>query len=166
VVARELLGKVLLLRRADRDLAATIIETEAYLGAGDPASHSHRGPTRRSQVMFGPPGVAYVYFIYGMYHCLNAVTEPEGTGSAVLIRALDAAVPGQAPVAGWTRRTLDGPGKLCRELGIDLAMNGWDLTSSELRILEGPPVPDSDVVVGPRVGINRAADLPLRFRRR
>jgi DNA-3-methyladenine glycosylase len=68
-------------------------------------------------------------------------------------------------VAGWRRRTLDGPGKLCRELGIDLAMNGWDLTSSDLRILVGPPVPDSDVVVGPRVGINRAADLPLRFRR-
>jgi DNA-3-methyladenine glycosylase len=115
--------------------------------------------------MFGAPGVAYVYFIYGMYHCLNAVTEPEGTGSAVLIRALDPTVPGGDPVASWTRRALSGPGKLCRELGIDLGMNGWDLTSSDLRILDGPPVADAEVVVGPRVGINRAADLRLRFRR-
>jgi DNA-3-methyladenine glycosylase len=165
VVARGLLGKILELRAPDRLLAATIIETEAYLGAGDPASHSHRGPTPRSRIMFGPPGVAYVYFIYGMYHCLNAVTEPEGTGSAVLIRALDPAVPGAVPVSGWTRRSLSGPGKLCRELGIDLGMNGWDLQSSDLRILEGPPVEEAEVVVGPRVGINRAAELPLRFRR-
>jgi DNA-3-methyladenine glycosylase len=165
MVARELLGKVLELRRADRRLAATIVETEAYLGAGDPASHSHRGPTPRSQIMFGPPGVAYVYFIYGMYHCLNAVTEPEGTGSAVLIRALDPVVPGLAPVPGWTRRSVGGPGRLCRELGIDLGMNGWDLRTSDLRILGGSPVADSEVEVGPRVGINRAPDLPLRFRR-
>ena len=164
-MARELLGKALELRRPDRRLAATIIETEAYLGADDPASHSHRGPTPRSRIMFGPPGVAYVYFIYGMYHCLNAVTEPEGTGSAVLIRALDPAVTGTPSVAGWTRRALGGPGKLCRELGIDLGMNGWDLRSSDLRILDGPPVADAEVIVGPRVGINRAADLPLRFRR-
>jgi DNA-3-methyladenine glycosylase len=165
VVARELLGKVIELRRPGSRVAATIVETEAYLGAGDPASHSHRGPTPRSLIMFGPPGVAYVYFIYGMYYCLNTVTEPEGVGSAVLIRALDPDVPGTAPVAGWTRRLLDGPGKLCRELGIDLSMNGWDLRRSDLRILEGPPVADAEVVVGPRVGINRAADLALRFRR-
>jgi DNA-3-methyladenine glycosylase len=165
VVARELLGKLLELRRPRGRLAATVVETEAYLGVGDPASHSHRGPTPRSQIMFGPPGVAYVYFIYGMYHCLNAVTEPEGTGSAVLIRALDPVVPGRPPEEGWTRRSLDGPGKLCRELGIDLGMNGWDLRTSELRILEGPRVTDAEVKVGPRVGINRAADLPLRFRR-
>jgi DNA-3-methyladenine glycosylase len=164
LVARELLGKVLELRRAGKVLAATITETEAYLGARDAASHSYRGPTSRSSIMFGPPGVAYVYLIYGMYHCLNVVTEPEGVGSAVLIRALDPLVTGGDPVPGWTRRTLGGPGRLCREFGVDLRMNGWDLTRSRLRILERPRVPDSDLVVGPRVGIKRSADLPLRFR--
>jgi DNA-3-methyladenine glycosylase len=163
LVARELLGKVLELRRAGNVLAATITETEAYLGARDAASHSYRGPTPRSSIMFGPPGVAYVYLIYGMYHCLNVVTEPEGVGSAVLIRALDPLVTGGDPVPGWTRRSLGGPGRLCREFGVDLRMNGWDLTRSKLRILERPPVPDSDLVVGPRVGIKRSADLPLRF---
>jgi DNA-3-methyladenine glycosylase len=108
--------------------------------------------------------VAYVYLIYGMYHCLNVVTEPEGVGSAVLIRALDPLVTGGDSVPGWTRRSLGGPGRLCREFGVDLRMNGWDLTRSKLRILEGPGVPDSDVVVGPRVGLKRSADLPLRFR--
>jgi len=164
LVARELLGKVLERRRAGKVLAATITETEAYLGARDAASHSYRGPTSRSSIMFGPPGVAYVYLIYGMYHCLNVVTEPEGVGSAVLIRALDPLVTGGDPVPGWTRRTLGGPGRLCREFGVDLRMLGWDLTRSKLRILERPRVPDSDLVVGPRVGITRSADLPLRFR--
>jgi DNA-3-methyladenine glycosylase len=164
-VARELLGKVLELARPDQRVAAVIVETEAYLGAGDPASHSHRGVTPRSRIMFGPPGVAYVYFIYGMYHCLNAVTDAEGIGSAVLIRALDPEVRGRAAGAGWTRRSLSGPGKLCREFGIDLSMNGWDLSQSDLRILDGGEVADADVVVGPRIGIQRAAELELRFRR-
>ena len=165
MVARELLGKVLELRRPDNRLAAVIVETEAYLGAGDPASHSHSGVTPRSRTMFGPPGVAYVYLIYGMYHCLNAVTEAEGIGSAVLIRALDPEVPARRALTGWTRQSLAGPGRLCREFGIDLSMNGWDLSRSELRILEGAEVVDADVIVGPRVGIQRAADLELRFRR-
>ena len=164
VVARELLGKVLELRRPSRRLSAVIVETEAYLSIDDPASHSHRGLTPRSRVMFGPPGIAYVYFIYGMYHCLNAVTEAEGTGSAVLIRALDPNLP-QGASPDWTRDSLGGPGKLCRELGIDLSMNGWDLSRSDLRILGASDVPDADVAVGPRVGIRRAADLQLRFRR-
>jgi DNA-3-methyladenine glycosylase len=99
--------------------------------------------------MFGPPGRAYVYLIYGMYHCLNAVTEPEGTGAAVLIRGVEG---------------VEGPGRLCRAWGIDLAMNGWDLSRSRLRILDGAPVAEGRVVVGPRVGITRAAELPLRFR--
>lgn len=164
LVARELLGQVLELRRAGTVLAATITETEAYLGAGDAASHSHRGRTPRSSIMFGSPGVAYVYLIYGIYHCLNVVTEPEGVGSAVLIRAVEPLVIGGMAVPGWTRRSLGGPGRLCREFGVDLRMNGWDLTRSRLRVVEGSRVADGDVLVGPRVGIKRSADLPLRFR--
>src|SRR5258708_3520241 len=114
--------------------------------------------------MCGSPGIAYVYFIYGMYHCLNAVTEAAGSGAAVLIRALAPAVPGRQSVPGWTRKNLGGPGRLCREFGIDRRMNGWDLSTSPLRILDGPAVPDADVVVGPRVGIKRAATLELRYR--
>ena len=165
-MARRLLGKVLELRHPEGVLAATIIETEAYLDRGDAASHSHRGPTPRSQVMFGIPGVAYVYLIYGMYHCLNVVTEPVGSGCAVLIRALDPDVPGRDPVPGWTRKVLGGPGRICREFGVGLAMNGWDLSTSRLRIVEGRPVRDADVLVGPRVGIKQAASLELRYRLR
>jgi len=164
VVARLLLGATLELQRPDGVVSATIIETEAYLGAGDAASHSHRGPTPRSQIMFGPPGMAYVYFIYGMYHCLNAVTEPAGSVAAVLIRALEPEVPGRQPVPGWTRKSLGGPGRLCREFGIDQRMNGWDLSASPLRILEGPEVQESDVMVSPRVGIKQAVALELRYR--
>lgn len=163
-MARDLLGRVLHVRRGEAELAATIVETEAYLGAGDPASHSHRGPTRRASIMFGKPGIAYVYFIYGMYHCLNAVTELEGRGAAVLIRALSPSVPDGFRGTGLPARQLAGPGRLCRALGIDLRMNGWDLTSSALRVLAAPPSPGSEVMVGPRVGLTRAVDLPLRFR--
>ncbi|MEA2645048.1 MAG: DNA-3-methyladenine glycosylase [Chloroflexota bacterium] len=166
MVARDLIGRLLRLRRPDGDLAATIIETEAYLGADDPASHSHRGPTPRAAIMFGPPGVAYVYLIYGMHHCLNAVTEPAGTGAAVLIRALDPEVPPGVTAVAARARELRGPGLVCRAFGIDLGMNGWDLTTSNLRVLAGEPVADQEVETGPRVGITRAADLPLRFRRR
>jgi DNA-3-methyladenine glycosylase len=149
---------VLHLNQGTRDQRVRITETEAYLGRDDPASHSHRGPTPRSALMFGEPGHAYVYFIYGMYHCLNAVTEPAGTGAAVLIR-------GGRPLSGWDGAVrLDGPGKLCRALDIDLRMNGWDLTGRDLFVEDAPPAPETAVVLGPRVGITRAADLPLRFR--
>jgi DNA-3-methyladenine glycosylase len=163
-VARDLLGQVLENRRGRRRLAGTITETEAYLGEEDPASHAFRGPRGRAAIMFGPAGRAYVYFIYGMYHCLNAVTGPEGQGSAVLIRALSPEVPQGWRRTGYTARQLGGPGRLCREFGIDLRMNGWDLSTSRLRILPGLTVPDHDVAVGPRVGISRAAHRPLRFR--
>jgi DNA-3-methyladenine glycosylase len=147
-VARDLLGQVLYMRRGDHVLAAPILETEAYTPE-DPASHSYRGLTARTRVMFGPPGFAYVYFIYGMYHCLNAVTESDGVGAAVLIRAVQG---------------IKGPGRLCRQFGIDLQMNGWDLTSSDLSILAAPGVPDERITQGPRVGITRGAALPRRFR--
>ncbi len=165
-MARELLGKVLAVRRDGAWQGGTIIETEAYLGAADPASHSARGPTRRASVMFGPPGVAYVYLVYGLHHCVNAVTEPAGIGAAVLIRALAPTVPvgvAVSPLACAPAR-LRGPGLVCRELGLTLALNGVSLAGGELAIFDGPGVDDAQVLVGQRVGITRARELPLNFR--
>jgi DNA-3-methyladenine glycosylase len=168
LVARDLLGQVLAIRREGAWVGGTIVETEAYLGVDDAASHSHRGPTPRSRIMFGPPGMVYVYFIYGMHHCLNAVADVEGQGAAVLIRALSPQVPVGFEVAGLgcTPDRLGGPGLVCREMGISLAMNGWDLTEGRLRVLAGPAVGPDRMTVGPRVGIRQARDLPLRFRAR
>ncbi|GAC1333853.1 MAG: hypothetical protein NVSMB17_14780 [Candidatus Dormibacteria bacterium] len=158
---------MLVVWRGGEWIGGTIMETEAYLGAADEASHSRGGPTPRSAPMFGPPGMAYVYLVYGMYHCLNAVTEPEGEGAAVLIRALAPLVPhgsSARPLAVPAAR-LRGPGLLCRELGVTREFNGYDLVSgSQVRICPGPPVEDGRVAVGPRVGINRSRELPLRFR--
>ena len=170
VVARELLGAVL---RHEDELGAVsgrIVETEAYLGPHDPASHSAVGRTARTRHMFGPPGIAYVYFVYGMHWCVNAVTREEGFGSAVLIRAL-------APLEGLERmrtrrpksrrdaQLCDGPGKLCAALNIDHRFNGSALTGgSALTIHAGMPVSNDGVVVGPRVGIRKAEEWPLRFR--
>ncbi len=122
VVARELLGKYLVRRTARGVYAARIVETEAYHGQNDQASHASKGKTNRTAIMFGPPGYAYVYLIYGMYHCLNVVTSADGVPSAVLIRGLD-------------DPACSGPGKLCRELKIKKTHNGLDLvTSGELWI--------------------------------
>jgi DNA-3-methyladenine glycosylase len=123
-VAHELLGKLLVRRRGPRKIQlARIVEVEAYLGERDAASHARRGPTPRATIMFGPPGFLYVYLIYGMHHCMNFVTEANGTAGAVLIRAA-------TPVAGFADRprALTGPGKLCAGLGITRADNGRDLT--------------------------------------
>lgn len=166
MVARDLLGQVLAIRRGGAWHGGTIVEVEAYLGADDPASHSWRGPTPRSSMMFGPPGTAYVYFIYGMHHCLNAVTEPEGIGAAVLVRALAPEIPIGLDVRPLTSPPgrLGGPGRVCRELEVTLAMNGWDLVNSDLAVIAGAPVSDRRVVVGQRVGIQRGRELPLSFR--
>jgi DNA-3-methyladenine glycosylase len=172
-VARELLGKLLIARGPGGEVAGRIVETEAYR-ADDPASHSCRGETPRAAIMFGPPGVAYVYFIYGMYEMLNFVTEPEGQAGAVLIRALE-------PVRGEElmrhRRALgraarakplqpralaSGPGKLCRALGIGLAHNGASLRGPALRVADDGYVPEA-VSVSPRVGITQAVEKPWRF---
>ena len=115
--------------------------------------------------MFGSPGIAYVYLSYGVHHCLNVVTCPKGTGEAVLVRAVAPEAPAGLVAPVLAPKRLCGPGLVCRAFGIDLRMNGWDLVSSDLRILEGPGVPDDRVLRGPRVGISRARDLPLRFRR-
>ncbi len=150
-VARDLLGKVLTLGpRSGR-----IVETEAYLGLTDPAAHAFRGITPRTKVIFGPAGHAYVYLSYGIHNCLNIVAEPEGHPGCVLIRALE-------PIVGM-ERDANGPGKLTQALGIQLSHNGCDVTQGPLRI-SGPAAPEAfEIGVSPRIGITRAADLPLRF---
>src|SRR5579862_5205768 len=125
-VAMELLGKLLVHIELGTERIGKIVEVEAYLGPHDLAAHSSRGLTERTRVMFGPPGHAYVYFIYGMYHCLNVVTEREGHASAVLLRAL-------APVKNLDGRT-SGPGLLCRAMHIDRRLNGHDLLSDDFFI--------------------------------
>jgi DNA-3-methyladenine glycosylase len=167
-VARDLVGALLVVDAATPDeVRARIVEVEAYLGEDDPASHAHRGPTPRSSIMFGPPGHLYVYFSYGMHHCANVVCGPAGTAAAVLLRA--AAVESGGPVVRARRgekatgsRLLSGPGNLCRGLAIDAADNGVDLCRRGRLRLE-PASPTPPLSSGPRVGINRAADLPLRF---
>ncbi len=144
-VARDLLGQVL----ECRGRRGRILEVEAYLGEGDEAAHSARGLTPRTKVLFGPPGHAYVYFIYGMHCCLNVVAEPEGTAGCVLIRSVE----------GWG----DGPGKLTRAMGIGLELNGADLLTGPLRILASAHALKETVTVTPRIGIRRSAELLLRF---
>jgi DNA-3-methyladenine glycosylase len=150
-VARALLGKVIRRGRA----SARIVEVEAYLGANDPAAHSARGPTPRTRVIFGPPGHAYVYLVYGMHHCLNIVTEPTGVAGCVLIRAVE-------PVRGVASPS-NGPGKLTRALGITLAHYGADLTRGPLTVHEPTAAETFAIAVSPRIGITQASDLPLRF---
>jgi len=156
VVARELIGKALL-RRSRLVYGGIVVEAEAYL-PGDRASHAWRGRTTRNEPMFGPPGRAYVYLIYGVHHCLNVVTEPEGTSAAVLIRAL-------APFPNTTHTS--GPGNLCRALAIDRGLNGADLTGDTLWLEDhGIVVPEEAIASGPRVGVAYAgewAEKPYRF---
>ncbi|AIA30774.1 3-methyladenine DNA glycosylase [Leptospirillum ferriphilum YSK] len=157
VVARELLGK-LLVHRTERGVRiGRIVEVEAYLGAHDKASHSSRGLTPRTRLMFGPPGFAYVYLIYGMYCCMNVVTEGEGHGAAVLIRAVE-------PVRNLLGPG-NGPGRLCRALEIDRSSNGKDLTEGTLTICPGDPAPAGPVVCRPRVGVDYAGVWARRLLR-
>ncbi len=167
-VARDLLGAVLECRTAAGVASGRIVETEAYLGEHDAACHAAAGLTPRTAPLYGPPGTSYVYFIYGMHWCVNAVTRPRGLPSAVLIRAVSP-VTGSALMQarrGYPRRDVDltnGPAKLCEALGIDGQHNGLWLQRPPLVIRAGEPVADRDVVVTPRIGIRRAADWPLRF---
>ncbi len=156
-VARELLGCHLVhgvdgVRRVGR-----IVEVEAYLGEHDLAAHSARGLTARTKVMFGSPGHAYVYFIYGIYYCMNVVTEPEGHASAVLLRALE-------PVENVAGRT-QGPGLLCRAMGIDRRLNGCDLTTGPLFITKPATGAQIRIVKRPRVGIDYARHWSRRLLR-
>jgi DNA-3-methyladenine glycosylase len=163
-VARDLLGKVLVHGPA----AGVIVETEAYLGGDDLAAHSARGVTERTRVIFGPPGHAYVYFIYGMYECLNLVCEPEGRPGCVLIRALEPVdgidlIRSRRPGARKLEDTASGPGKLTIALGITRAQNGADVTRGNL-VVRQPVIRKSvPVETTARVGITKSVDLPLRF---
>jgi DNA-3-methyladenine glycosylase len=163
-VARDLLGKIIV----HGESAGRIVETEAYLGGDDLAAHSARGITDRTRVIFGPPGHAYVYFIYGMYECLNLVCEPEGTAGCVLIRALEPVrgieiMRQRRPKARSVEALASGPGKLTLAMGITRAMNGCDVTKGPLLVEQAPDAEKVAVKVTPRVGIRECADWPLRF---
>ncbi|MBI4372350.1 MAG: DNA-3-methyladenine glycosylase [Candidatus Omnitrophica bacterium] len=173
VVAFELIGKILVFKQNGQTLSGKIVETEAYFGATDPASHAYRGITPRNRVMFGKAGISYVYFTYGNHHCLNMVTEAEGTAGAVLIRSLE-------PLSGISimknRRgemngkiksneyLTNGPGKLTQAFGISREHSGMDLTREPFFVArdkneKGP----LDIQVAARIGISQAKEMPLRF---
>jgi len=168
VVARRLLGQILISDVNGRRVAGRIVETEAYVGPDDPACHGYRARrTRRNASLFGPPGTAYVYFTYGMHWCLNAVTEAVGFPAAVLLRALE-------PLTGFAtmrrrrgdvpdRALCSGPAKLCEALGVTGRLDGTSLQRGVLRIVRDPSRQRRAIIVTPRVGISRAADWPLRF---
>jgi DNA-3-methyladenine glycosylase len=172
MVGRNLLGKLITRKLNGERLTARIVEVEAYFGLDDPAAHSFAGKTERNAVLFGPPGVAYVYFIYGMYYCLNVSCEPDGQAGGVLIRALE-------PIAGLETMArlrklpanakpqllTSGPGRLCQALDITRAAhNGIDLTraASELQFRDDGYQPET-IEATPRIGISKAVDRPHRF---
>jgi DNA-3-methyladenine glycosylase len=171
-VSRNLLGKLVTHKLKGERLTGRIVEVEAYFGTDDPASHSFPGKTERNAVLFGPPGVAYVYFIYGMYYCLNVSCEPDGVAGGVLIRALE-------PIAGLEtmarlrklpanakpQMLTSGPGRLCQALGITrVTHNGIDVTRKDSELLiHDDGFPPHRIEATPRIGIRKAADRPLRF---
>ena len=167
-VARELLGAILVCRTGEGVTSGRIVETEAYLGEHDLACHAAAGRTTRTDPLYGEPGTAYVYFIYGVHWCFNAVTRAVGLPSAVLVRAVQ-------PIDGVelmrTRRAAavrdvdltNGPGKLCQAMGIDGGHNRLALQRPPIQILRARPVPDRDVEITPRIGITQCADWPLRW---
>lgn len=171
VVARELLGKRLVRCLAGQRVSGLIVETEAYIGQGDTACHAARGRTPRNAMMFGPPGFAYVYFVYGMHHCLNVVTREEGFAAAVLVRALEP----QEGIDGMQRRRpgrkdielTNGPAKLCYALAVAREQNGADLVDgAELWIEWATHLPPAQILTGPRIGVrgdDRAVSRPWRF---
>lgn len=157
-VARDLLGTFLVHEVEGVQRIGRIVEVEAYLGEQDLAAHSSKGLTPRTRIMFGPPGFAYVYLVYGIYCCLNLVTEREGNACAVLLRAVE-------PVQHLAARS-SGPGLLCRAMGIDLRQNGHDLESADLFVAARPADASLQVVARPRVGVSYAgiwAGKPLRY---
>ncbi|MBI4394904.1 MAG: DNA-3-methyladenine glycosylase [Candidatus Omnitrophica bacterium] len=169
VVAFELIGKILVFKQNGSVLSGKIVETEAYLGSSDPASHAHRGVTPRNHVMFGRAGISYVYFTYGNHHCLNLVTEPDGVPGAVLIRALEPLSGIQVMTkrrGGASRDQLtNGPGKLTQAFGITREHSGLDLTQDSFFVAQDEKKEEEalHIQAAPRIGISRAKEMPLRF---
>jgi DNA-3-methyladenine glycosylase len=173
-VARALLGKVLLREAVGVRLAARIVEVEAYLGVNDPAAHAAAGNTPRNSVLFGPPGFAYVYFIYGNHYCLNVSCEPEGKAGCVLFRALEPLLGTKemahargiaSPAPRDLKKLTSGPGRLAQAFGITRASdNGRDLTYPPSGLWIGTDgFPEQGIRITPRIGITKAADQPLRY---
>lgn len=168
-MARDLIGCAFVVDADTPDrVVARIVETEAYEGRDDPASHAYRGPTPRTAVMFGPAAHLYVYFTYGMHHCANVVTDADGVAGAVLLRAASVeeglAVVVSRRGAGITSAALlRGPGNLCRGLGVTRSDDGIDLLAPASRVGIEPRTGDPPITVSTRIGIRMAADRPLRF---
>jgi len=165
-VAPRILGCLLVRELNGAQLVGRIVETEAY-NQTDAASHSYRGRTPRTEVMFGPAGYLYVYFTYGMHYCMNVVCGLTGEGAAVLIRALE-------PIEGTPQMSINrggrtgaqitnGPAKVCQALGVDRTLNGHNLTEPPLKLVLQPPVSVDQVVQTTRIGITQAIDQPWRF---
>jgi DNA-3-methyladenine glycosylase len=154
--ARFLLGQVLMRPARGGVRAARIVETEAYLGDDDPAAHAFRGRTPRTEPLWGPPGTVYVYFIYGMHHCLNLAVDRRGRPGCVLIRAAE-------PLSGLPAGSCRGPGRLCRALGLDTRDSGASVFAAGSRLFLRTGWPPVRIGVTPRVGLTRAAERPLRF---
>lgn len=165
-LACRLLGSYLVHEIGQATLVGRIVEVEAYLGSADPAAHTYRGMTERTLAMFGPPGHAYIYLSYGSHFCLNVSARPVGVGEGVLLRALEPIEGTELMAAnrgGKAEGVLisNGPGKLFQAMGVTKDFYGHDLTQLPLYISKGEEV--EEVVVGPRIGISKAKDLPLRF---
>ncbi len=156
-VAKELLGTYLVHRIGGQKRVGRIVETEAYLGCHDLASHSSKGKTKRNAAVFGPVGHAYVYLIYGMYECMNVVTERQGKGAAILIRAVE-------PVKNCNGKT-SGPGLLCKQMGITRARNGDDLLGENIYICASQNPVLVSVVARPRIGVDYAGAWAKRLLR-
>jgi len=175
IVAQELLGKTLVHKTDEGIISGKIVETEAYLGQEDAGSHAYRGITRRNRIMFGPAGKAYIYFVYGNHYCFNVVTENDGVGGAVLIRALEPRkgiqlIKKNRGIDGPLAYLTNGPGKLSEALGITGSMNGADLTGNKLFIVsqnssrkKGKSSGDFSIITTGRIGIKEGRNLPYRY---
>lgn len=168
LVARDMLGTILECETNEGRASGIIVETEAYLGEHDQACHAVVGRTARTNTLYGHPGISYVYFIYGMYWCFNAVTRGEGLPSAVLVRAIEpldgiSFMRERRPRVRSEPELTNGPGKLCMALGIVGSMSGKSLQRKPIVVREGEHIPDSGVAVTTRIGITRSADWPLRW---
>ncbi len=166
-LAQNLLGKIFVRELGSMRLAGRIVETEGYHQDGDPSCHAHRGETKRNRVMFGEPGRLYVYFTYGMHYCLNIVSEPAGTGAAVLIRAVEPLEGVEAMYESRKKTTnprnlTNGPAKFCQAFQITTEQNGLPLDNPPVYLLDGN-APPGEIVTTTRIGISSGADLPWRF---